>query len=244
MAFNTLVISGGAMKGVGMLAMLYEQKIVNVNNLTTYIGTSVGAIICAFLTLDYNPLEIFFLVLSICPVEMIYRHKVKETLDKYFNKTFKVLNEQTKKRLIIPVYDLTKKTAVYYSHELSPDKNVAEALKETMNLSPFESIMDGCVCEPFPIRYCKSNGYHPIFGIYCSTKNTEEPEKFSTWVQNVYSCFTYLQDKIKDYELSNLDENDKVLCFWNDQSVNSVYELTYEDAPRMFIEALGNSTLH
>jgi predicted acylesterase/phospholipase RssA len=234
--FNTLIISGGAMKGVGMLAILHKQKIVNVNKLTTYIGTSVGAIMCSFFTLGYTPIEVFFIVLSICPIEMIHRQKVKDIINKYFDKNFKELYEQTKKRLIIPVYDLKKRTAVYYSYELTPEKSVAEALKETMNLSPFESIMDGCVCEPFPVKYCKSKGFGPIFGIYCHTK-MNDTEKISTWVENVYSCFTYLQEKLKNYELLFLENDDKTLCFNNDPSANSVYELTFENAPQMFMEA-------
>ncbi len=243
MTFTTLVISGGAIKGIGMVALLYKQKIANVNNMEIYIGTSVGAIICAFLSIGYTPIEIFLLTLSICPIEMIHRNKVKEMLDKYFNKTFKELYDQTKKKLIIPVYDLKKKTAIYYSNEITPTKNVAEALKETMNLSPFENIMDGCVCEPFPIKYCKTKNFGPIFGIHCSTRELKDPvDKISTWVENVYSCFTYLQERIKQYELLFLDDTDKVICYSNDPSMNCVYELNFMNAPQMFIDTLNDSS--
>lgn len=58
---NTLVLSGGGMKGLlllGGLHYLYTETD-DMHAISTYSGTSVGAIICVLLVVGYTPFEIF-----------------------------------------------------------------------------------------------------------------------------------------------------------------------------------------
>lgn len=60
MDYSVLVLSGGAYKGIGILGSLdylYTNK--KLDNITTYIGTSVGSMICYLLIIGYRPEEIF-----------------------------------------------------------------------------------------------------------------------------------------------------------------------------------------
>lgn len=57
---KTLVLSGGGIKGIAMLGLLQRlYKDGKLNNITKYIGTSVGSIICLLLSLGFTPLEIY-----------------------------------------------------------------------------------------------------------------------------------------------------------------------------------------
>lgn len=60
MNYETLVISGGSTKGVGILgALCYINQIFDLSKITNFYGTSVGSIIIVLLALDFLPEEIF-----------------------------------------------------------------------------------------------------------------------------------------------------------------------------------------
>ena len=64
MSYNKIILSGGALKGLltlGSLQYVYDNN--NLNDVTQYIGTSVGSIICFLLSIGYTPVE---LIVSIC----------------------------------------------------------------------------------------------------------------------------------------------------------------------------------
>src|SRR3990170_8230654 len=57
--YNTLVLSGGSIKGcclLGALQYFYDKG--QLSNITKYVGTSIGAIICYLLAIGYTPLEL------------------------------------------------------------------------------------------------------------------------------------------------------------------------------------------
>ena len=58
-SYDTLVLSGGSIKGIillGSLQYFYDNDCLN--EVKTYIGTSAGAIICYLLCIGYTPTEI------------------------------------------------------------------------------------------------------------------------------------------------------------------------------------------
>ena len=64
MEYNKLILSGGALKGLltlGSLQYLYDNN--KLKNVTKYIGTSVGSMICFLISIGYTPIE---LIVSIC----------------------------------------------------------------------------------------------------------------------------------------------------------------------------------
>ena len=59
--FNTLVMSGGGLKGIpmlGSLQYLIDMKHIEIKNIKKYVGTSIGAIINVLLIIGYEPKEI------------------------------------------------------------------------------------------------------------------------------------------------------------------------------------------
>ncbi len=61
--YKTLVLSGGAMRGVYLLGALNGLKI-KINKISTFIGISSGSIICFLLSIGYTPYEIFISLLN------------------------------------------------------------------------------------------------------------------------------------------------------------------------------------
>ena len=56
--FDTIVLSGGSIKGIVTLgALQYAKENYLLENIKTYIGTSSGAIISYLLAIGYNPIE-------------------------------------------------------------------------------------------------------------------------------------------------------------------------------------------
>ena len=64
---NTLCISGGGVKGIsflGALSYLLDKKHIDLNNIHTYIGSSVGSIISLLFVLGYSIDELIDFILN------------------------------------------------------------------------------------------------------------------------------------------------------------------------------------
>ena len=58
---NTLCLSGGGIKGIsyiGTLMYLESENYLDINNITTYVGTSSGSILSFFLNIGYSLKEL------------------------------------------------------------------------------------------------------------------------------------------------------------------------------------------
>ena len=59
--YNTICLSGGGISGISQLSainFLNKNKIINLNKIKKYVGTSVGAIVSFLLIINYKPNEI------------------------------------------------------------------------------------------------------------------------------------------------------------------------------------------
>lgn len=157
--FNTLVLSGGGLKGItilGSLQYLFDHKIIERDKLKKYIGTSVGAIINVLLIIGYEPKEIIAYI-----IKTRYLQKIKvAALSGVSGKGF--LEFDSIKNMIVDLFEKKKKTiptikefcqefnisfvAVTFNYtdrkeftissKNSPDLNLLDALQMTSNV-PF-----------------------------------------------------------------------------------------------------------
>lgn len=75
--FDTLVLSGGALKGVAELgALKYVEDTVGLESMRYFYGTSIGAIICYLLIVGFSPMEI---------IQTVIRSKLLDKLISTFN---------------------------------------------------------------------------------------------------------------------------------------------------------------
>lgn len=187
--YDTLVLSGGAMNGLIQLGSLQYCKDNNmIEHIQTYIGTSVGAIICYLLIIGYTPIEItvylcthtkvfdklkyldinaacrgdgatsFFHIMEY--IEQMTTEKIGRIV------TMKDLPILFNKKLICTTYNSSKNTMEYLSAENTPDLPCLTALRMSANIPlVFENYkyggnfyVDGGICNNFPIDIGEQNG--------------------------------------------------------------------------------------
>ncbi len=166
MTYNTLVLSGGAIRGFSHLGALHYFSTNNLlNDIKTYVGTSVGSMICYLLIIGYKPIEIFNYIHNIDFTKLIPNNGldvprlIKEfglsSIDGLLNEIEKLtiqklefvpsleeLYEHTGKDLIITTYNLTKQQIEYKSRHTDKDLSCLDAIKLS---SSIPIIFDKCI---------------------------------------------------------------------------------------------------
>jgi NTE family protein len=177
-------MSGGGISGfviIGMIKALENLKIINLNNINTFIGSSVGSMYCLILSSGYSiddvqifcetfnfsrlipeiNSEIFFSKygvdegkkIMIILENFLKNKKVSKTI------TFKEHYEKFNKKIIFTVTNYSKGIVEYLSHETYPDMPIVLGCRMSISI-PFYFIpivyndciyMDGCILDPFPI---------------------------------------------------------------------------------------------
>jgi predicted acylesterase/phospholipase RssA len=163
--FNTLVLSGGGVRGVMQLGALQELYRYWCESVRTIIGTSVGGLVGLLLILGYEPREINerFLTLDVLShfkrerivwtealkqkslfswtlLEDLLRFACMEKL--FYVPTLSELVKKTGKRLVVSTWNLTKQTLEYLSPDTHPDMCVLQALRMTSAIwFVFEKVM-------------------------------------------------------------------------------------------------------
>lgn len=182
-----LILSGGGIKGIallGSLKYLEEQKILE--NIDTYLGTSVGAIILSLINIGYSISELYKFVLKFDFTQMhsfqyhklinslgINNHdRVDLVLNHLFsnkkidtNITFKELYELTSKKLMLTTTCINDNKQYILSHETHPNLSVILGIKMSMSIpimfSPISYnnnlYIDGGCANTFPINIFKHN---------------------------------------------------------------------------------------
>lgn len=181
MNYDTLVLSGGGVKGFVLLGAcqgLIDSKVLE--NITNYVGTSIGAIICYLLAIGYTPIEIVTNVYSNKWLEKIQNYNIigmvqgngaasftpiQEALEKLtLNKigkfiTMEKLYQEYGKKLYCTTYNMTVCKTEYISYENHPDMPCLTALRMSANIplvfDRFKYLdcyyIDGGLSDNFPI---------------------------------------------------------------------------------------------
>lgn len=163
--YNVLVLGPGGIKGFQELGALYFLETNGkLNNLKTFLGVSVGAIICFLLNVGFTIKEIIYIAVSnsnligedlsnlsvdslILTISNLNNHmglfstdRFRETLNNKiieklgFSPTFKELKELTNKELVIVCYNLSKRKKEYFSFETNPNTICLDAVMMSMNI--------------------------------------------------------------------------------------------------------------
>jgi predicted acylesterase/phospholipase RssA len=190
---TTLVLSGGGMNGfniLGGLSYLNDKKYLE--SVTTFIGTSVGALIGYLLCIGYTPIEIvvYFETKNIgrsmghidlvsmingagaSSYSVLQTHLEKMTIEKvgqFF--TMEDLEKKLGKKLVVCTYNLSENKAEYISATNNPSLPCLTALRMTSNL-PFifeefkymgSFYIDGGIIDNFPIL--EANPEEKVLGL-------------------------------------------------------------------------------
>lgn len=157
---DTLVFSGGGIKGIGFvgcLNYLSEKGLYNTNNIKTFIGTSAGSIIATFLAVGYTVKEIneiakeidFGLIRDITADNVLSffqdfgldsgkeLERVMEIIIKKKTKenlTFKELYDMKGIKLIINAVCVNDQKVEYFNHETYPDLEIRKAIRMSTSI--------------------------------------------------------------------------------------------------------------
>ena len=214
--YDTVVISGGAAKGIVSLgALQYALDNFMLSNVDKYIGTSSGAMIGYLLAIGYTPIEIITYICTHNLIEKIQHFNIvsmingtgassftpiqeqleKMTISKIGHlPTLKDLEIQYGKKLICVTYNWTKNQTEYLSADTNPNLPVLAAIRMSANL-PFifekyhygESYyIDGGISDNFPIDMGDKIG-HKILGILIETDATHfKGNSNSDFLEDIY----------------------------------------------------------
>lgn len=196
-----LVISGGGIRGmsfIGALKALDNYKILN--DIDTFVGTSVGALIILFYVIGYTIDEIFefikyFDVTKMSSIDNLHTiitsygfdngKKIEIILTKIFQSkninpeiTFNELFIMTKKEIIVTSVCVNNMNAVYMSHKSHPNMSVHLAIRMSISIpilfTPilFENkyYIDGGCIDNYPIGLFKDK-LDDVIGLYVETNN-------------------------------------------------------------------------
>jgi predicted acylesterase/phospholipase RssA len=259
-----LCFSGGGIKGlsfVGVLEKLIEKKIINIDNINLFVGTSAGSIISFLLNLNYNIIEIKTFVYTFnfaklnndfdC-IKMFETFginngdKIKLLFSKFLESkfnvkdiTFEELFNLTNKKLIIIGTNLTKFEEVVFSVDKTPSFSVIDAVRISISVplifTPViindEMFVDGCLVNNFPINHCPED--HTI-GLYIKFTPNIELNNIQNIVLSSFNlaCNTLTEKHIEKYEKYVIKIN-------NPKNTLEYFDLTHEYKEQLLMMGLS-----
>lgn len=183
--YNTLVLSGGGVRGFAMLGTLqYLQQHRLLNNIKKYIGTSIGAILSVLLIVGYEPSDIIIKFIQKNYVKDfgnysfvnaikgngflsfdLFSKILKEVLLEKMETipTLKEFDEKFKITFTCLTFNYTKKCEEILNSDTFPDLNIIDALRMTSNVPLiFDNFLyegcyyfDGFLANNLPINLLK-----------------------------------------------------------------------------------------
>jgi predicted acylesterase/phospholipase RssA len=158
--FNSIVCSGGAVRVISVIGIIkYLEEHLMAKNIMNYVGTSAGAILCLFLTLNYKSDEIVKFLLENLYDDEFNKFDIDDMFNIFteyglskgqliitmlekiiYNKlnkkdlTFLELAKINGKNLVVCVSNLTKKKYDFFNVDTTPDLSVITAIRISCSL--------------------------------------------------------------------------------------------------------------
>jgi len=153
---DTLILSGGGIHGIshlGAIHFLNEKNILD--NITTYCGTSIGALLITMIVIGFTPIELFDFMVNLnlgalknfSFMSLVYKFglddgsRIEYVIKTLFkvkgideNITFKQLFDKNNKKLIITAVCNNKFCVEYFSYETFPDMPIILAIRMSISV--------------------------------------------------------------------------------------------------------------
>lgn len=259
---DTLVLSGGAFKGLillGSLHALYEKNIHwKIDNL---VGTSCGAMICYLLAIGYTPIEIFTyictrLVLDNIHVDIvsmmngqgatsyniIQEHLEKLTIEKIgYLPTLLDVKTRYGKTLAISTYNYTRKKEEILSYRTHPELPCLIAIRMSANLPMIfdhfkyqgSYYVDGGLINNFPIDIGEEVGAK-VLGIFIQPIVEKETREIpKSMIEYIYQLVLVpVRDSI-ERKIDRISDSTEIVRLEYGES-NFKFPLTTKEKMEMF----------
>ena len=261
MDFNAIVLSGGGLKGFGLLGGLQymiDNKLFE--NIKYYSGTSIGSVICFFLAIGYTPIELMVYIISnkvfeyqkiksldclikgegIYDFSEFHLHFEQMTLDKIgYIPTLKELYENMGKILYTCTFNITKKMKEYISYHTYPDMLCIDAIKLSSSL-PFifndcifmdNYYIDGGVVDNCP--FSAINEKDAIILIF-NIEQFDKNDDYKKIIDKFYTIITIPMNELQQLQLNYINTNCKLITLFFDPIKIYEFNMTHSDKLELF----------
>lgn len=230
--YDTLVLSGGSTKGIIILGALQYAIDNNMFNINTFIGTSVGSMICYLLAIGYSPKEIIVSICLLKSLEALSEFNItnfvngygavsfstiqdileKLTISKIGNLiTMNDLKQNFRKTLICTTYNLTTGKTEYISYKNHPNLSCIDALHMSSNLPLiFEKFkyndcyyVDGGISDNFSIDLASEFG-NKVLGILLDFEDVEFDPDMNI-LEYIYKLIFIPITHLIEYKIQQID---------------------------------------
>ena len=234
--YNTLVLSGGSIRGIAILgALQYAYDNYLLTKVNTFIGTSAGAMIGYLLCIGYTPIEI---IVYLCTHQLMERlqsfnivamiqgrgassfNQLAEHLEKMsiakigYLPTIGDLHAKLGKTLICATHNLTESRTEYIRHETHPEVPCITALRMSANLPlVFERYkyghslyVDGGISDNFPIQLADSPQNKTLGISLARNKSNLEEEAELNTLEYIYDLMFIPIDQSVAYKIANVSK--------------------------------------
>lgn len=272
MSIDCLCISAGGAKGfaaLGALQCLQDQRVLDVSRVRHMSGTSVGALICFFLSIGYGPVE---LMVELCRTncmqsltrrsweDILHKESVYDTDDMLtkweelcFAKrpdlpTMKSHFESTGVDLIICTYNYTQRRIEYIRHDTHPEVPCLLALKMSSSL-PFlfaptiygdNEFVDGAFADPFPIEQVPFQSLGTL-GIYLKDQEVVRTyhHRLFDWVQKVFELVSIPVTELHERRMQSVKTSPHVYLLHLSITDVPVYQLELRKGQQLDLFSAG-----
>jgi predicted acylesterase/phospholipase RssA len=230
---SVLVLSGGAIKGIAHIGVISALEQLNLlDNISTIVGSSIGALVGALIVLGYTPKELEHFSFKF-EFERLKKLNFDNFIDKYgldngerIDTVIKTLIKQkvnNEEITLKELYDKTKKTFIatascvedgktyYLHHQNEPDLQLYLALKMTTCI-PFlyipikyknKHFVDGACTNNYPIELFKDK-MHDVIGVYiCSGKSHHKISSIEDYAFRLITAMVNNGEKIAEQYKDN-----------------------------------------
>lgn len=187
MVYDTLCLSSGGVYGIayiGALDYLINEKIIELNNIKNYVGTSVGSLLLFFLIIGYSIKDINDIIINLNFSKLQTEINIVNVLEnygidngnkfiyliKYYlknklnieNITFKELYLNYNKNFIVIATNLSSGEESILNYTNTPEMSIITAIRMSISIPIFftpvlyneEYYVDGALTNTFPINHC------------------------------------------------------------------------------------------
>lgn len=205
---DTLILSGGSTTGIVMLGKLHMMILSNcleIENITTFGGTSIGAVICLLLVVGYQPVEIAYYLYNNDFWTCFSKIDMYRVIQGNGLFSLKILQDELSKMVLLKMpkipkfselkknylcssFNLCQNKMVYFDNVSTPDMDTVQATVMSCAIPILfepcifnnERFIDGGIIDNFPIAKTSIQfGSKYILGMKCC--RDRRPVDISTW---------------------------------------------------------------
>lgn len=235
--FKGIVLSGGGIKGFGILGGIQYLLDHQLCEFKYYSGTSIGAIICYFLAIGYTPIEMIIYIISkkvfdiqdanidsflkgegMYHFSMFLAHFKEMTTEKIgYLPTLKELYDNLGKVLYTCTYNITQRKKEYISYHTHPDMLCIEAIQLSCSL-PFifsdciykdEYFIDGGLVDNCP--FLPITELNEDINIVIFNLKNEAKDEYYKMIDKFYTIIMIPINELLELQLKSLKGNCKII---------------------------------